>query len=424
MYLKLYRFVTWFFGPLIELYLLKRKLSGKEDETRFYERKGKTNIKRPQGRLLWFHAASVGESVSVIPIINEIKLKYPSLNFLITTGTVTSSKILKGRLPKDVIHQYVPIDRQASVRRFLSHWRPDVAFFVESELWPNLIIETHKTGCTIIQLNARISAHSFSKWKKYPDIIEAMLACVSLSIAQSEVDKERIDKLGAKKSISLGNLKFEAPALPADPTETGKVLSMIGSRNIWLAASTHSGEEEIIAKAHKKIKLYVPDLLTIIVPRHSNRGEDIASTLKAKGLIITQRSKEKEILKPDTDIYLADTMGELGLFYRLAGIVFMGGSLIPHGGQNPLEAARLDCAILSGDNFQNFKKVYKEMIEEHAAIIVTNVDELAQTVIELINNGSEQRKIADNALEYINGKSGIIERYLVELEPYLKPLVY
>lgn len=423
MYLKLYRFVTWFFGPLIELYLLKRKLSGKEDETRFFERKGKTNVKRPQGRLVWFHAASVGESLSIIPIINDIREKYKSLNFLITTGTVSSSKILKTRLPKEVIHQYVPIDRQVCVRRFLSHWRPDIAFFVESELWPNLLLETNKTSCTLIQLNARISSSSFAKWKKYPDIINAMLGCFSLSIAQSEVDKERLDKLGATKTICLGNLKFEAPTLPADPTETGKVLSMIGGRNVWLAASTHAGEEEVIAKAHKKIKAVIPDLLTIIVPRHSNRGDDVYDILKNKGLSVIRRSKKAEII-PETDIYLADTMGELGLFYRLSGVVFMGGSLIPHGGQNPLEAARLDCAIMSGDNFQNFKKVYKEMIENKAAVIVTNADDLSENVINLIKNSADQRKLAENALEYIDSKSGIIDRYLTELEPYLKPLVY
>lgn len=422
MYLQLYKFVTWFFGPIIELYLLKRKAAGKEDADRFFERKGKTNKKRPNGNVVWFHAASVGESVSIIPLIQQMKEKYSSLNFLITTGTVTSSKILESRLPKNVIHQYVPIDRTVCVDRFLNNWKPKLAFFVESELWPNLIIQTHKTGCTLIQINARISAHSFTKWKKYPDIIKSMLECFSISIAQSEVDKERLSALGAKKTICLGNLKFAAPTLPADPSETGKVLSMLGSRNIWLAASTHEGEEEFIIRAHKILKAKYPDLLTIIAPRHAVRGAEIAQFLKSEKLQFVQRSKN-EIITPQAEIYLADTMGELGIFYRLANIVFMGGSLVEHGGQNPLEAARLECAILTGTHFQNFKRIYSEMIENNCVQVVSGGGDLAAKISEMFENPNILKIQAQTALEYMESKDGIIESYMTEIEPYIKPIL-
>jgi 3-deoxy-D-manno-octulosonic-acid transferase len=420
-YLKLYKFVTWFFGPLIELYLLKRKFTGKEDSDRFYERKGKTNFKRPAGKIVWFHAASVGESISIVPIIQHLKQQYKNLNFLVTTGTVTSSKILETRLPKGVIHQYVPIDRQVCVQSFLNHWQPDLALFVESELWPNLLLETQKTGCTLLQINARISAHSFSKWQKYPDIIQAMLNCFSLSIAQSEIDKERLEKLGANKTVCLGNLKFEAPTLPANPTETGKVLGMIGDRNVWLAASTHKGEEENIIAAHNILKQKFSNLLTIIVPRHANRGDDVAELLKTSNINFVRRSLDEDIL-PETEIYLADTMGELGVFYRLSGVVFMGGSLVPHGGQNPLEAARLECAILSGTYTNNFNRIYNEMAENNSVIIVKDVDDLANKITDIFVNSKLQKILSTNALEYIESKSGIIDAYIKELEPYIKPL--
>ena len=421
MNLKLYRFFSKILGPLIDLYLFYRKNKGKEDPQRFNERLGKSNYPRPEGNLVWIHAASIGEAISVIPLIKRIQEDYPNLNFLFTTGTVTSYQILERKLPKKVIHQYVPIDRFHVVKRFLNHWKPDFAMWVESELWPNLVYETHNTGCPIAIVNGRMSSYSFEKWKKYDNLINTVLSCFSVCIAQTESDAERFRLHGATNVKVIGNLKYEAPALPADPGETGKLISMIGDRQIWLAASTNKGEEEYISFVHNKVKENNDKLLTVIAPRHPNRSRDILESLKSKGYNVSVRSKNQEITT-ETDIYLADTVGEMGIFYRLCGIVFMGGSLIERGGQNPLEAARLECAILCGMNTQNFKEIYNQLEKNSAVIVVKDAAELAVKISMLLSDNEKQDLLSSSALKFIQSKAGIIDEYMNQLSPYLKPL--
>jgi 3-deoxy-D-manno-octulosonic-acid transferase len=284
-----------------------------------------------------------------------------------------------------------------------------------------MIIETHKTGCSMLQINARISVNSYTKWQKYGNMAEKMLKCFSLSLAQSEDDKTRLEKLGARKAIYAGNLKFDAPALPADPKETGKLVSMIADRPIWIAASTHPGEEKIIFAAHNIIKEKRPNVLTIIVPRHPNTGVEIANNYREK-YNLALRSREEPITEK-TEIYVANTIGEMGIFYRMASIVFVGGSLVDRGGQNPLEAARLNCALLTGPYTENFKLVYKELAEKNAVITVRDADGLADKVNYLLSDHDAQEEISNRSLALMDSKQGVLDDYIQNLSPYIKPLL-
>jgi len=421
MYLKLYRWLTTLIGPIIDLWLIYRRRKGKEDHKRFPERLGHPGFPRPKGSLVWFHAASVGEATSILPLIEHMIKQYSDVNILITTGTVTSAKMLKPRLPERVIHQYVPIDKMVTVRRFLAHWHPNLALWVESELWPNLVIETQKSGCPMIQINARISANSVQKWQRYGNFSHDVLGCFSLSLSQSKEDQERLELLGAPHVKCLGNLKFDAPALPADPKETGRLVTMIGDRPIWVASSTHPGEETIISNVHCALKENHDRLLTIIIPRHPERGEALQSEFRNKGLSVALRSMKQEIGQ-ETDIYIADTIGELGIFFRLAGIVFIGGSLVEHGGQNPLEPARLECALITGPWHTNFMRIYKELKDAEAVRIVQNEKDLLSQVETLLTDHDIQEKLAATSLQLMESKGGVLSAYIEEITPYLKPL--
>ncbi len=420
MSLNLYRIAQSALSPVISLYLGYRKIIGKEDVERFNERLGHVLTPRPGGGLLWAHAASVGEAVSIIPLLKMIEDKYPHLHILVTTGTVTSAKLMQKKLPKEIVHQFVPVDMLGAVRRFLNHWRPDIALWVESELWPNLICETASSGCPIILVNARMSLNSLTKWKRYKSLAGRIFGCFAMCLAQSEEEAERFREAGVNNTFAIGNLKYESPPLPSDPEEMTRLVKMIGGRHTWAAASTSEGEEEIAGRIHEHLKKDVNDLLTIIVPRHPERGGEIKRMLSAKGLKVALRSDKDEIT-PETDIYLADTIGELGIFYRLTSIVFMGGSLVPHGGQNPLEPARLDCAIISGDNIKNFKEVYSEMAASDAVIMVENETQLLNDVEALMKNQDTVEKMVQNASMFVRSKSGILDKYMSALQPYLKP---
>lgn len=421
MYLKLYRLFSFIAGPLIDLWFLNRKKNGKEDSKRFSERLGHPGFPRPEGSLIWMHAASVGEIMSVLPLITYINEKYADINILVTTGTVTSAKLLDKRLPKKVMHQYVPIDKLPTVLRFLNHWRPDFVLWVESELWPNLIIETHKTGCPMAQINARISKNSFNKWQKCITLANHILESFTINLSQSNEDKDRYTALGSPNAKYVGNLKYDADPLPADPKETGQLVNMIGNRPIWIAASTHFGEEELIAYTHKILLETHKNLLLIIIPRHPDRGKEIKNLLDTLELKSSIRS-ENEMIDEETNIYIANTIGELGIFYRLANIVFMGGSLVEHGGQNPLEAARLQCSLLTGVYTENFIKIYSELEENKALIRVNSPQNLAEKIDLLLKDHELQEKLSSTALELIKSKQGVLKNYIEELSPFITPL--
>ncbi|NQV57737.1 MAG: 3-deoxy-D-manno-octulosonic acid transferase, partial [Rhodospirillales bacterium] len=349
MMLSLYRLASGPLGaPFITAFLNKRLRDGKEDANRFSERLGEPGMARPAaGRLIWIHAASVGESLSMLPLVERLLKDDPALALVITTGTVSSAKLLAERLPSGAIHQYAPVDRAKYVRRFVDHWRPDLVLWAESEFWPNLIIETTNAGVPMILVNGRVSPKAFAGWGRAPGVIAKLLRRFQLCFAQSEEDAIRLGQLGANHSEYLGNLKFAAPELPADPAALNELERMFGDRPRWLSASTHAGEEAMIADAHRKIAADHPGLLSIIVPRHAGRGVEVTEMLKNRGFRVARRTAADPI-DAETEIYVADTMGELGLFFRATPISFMGKSLVRLGGQNPLEALRLGSAVLHG----------------------------------------------------------------------------
>lgn len=415
----LYRHTSRLLSPAVVLWLKKRQREGKEDKVRVSERTGHASFPRPKGPLVWVHAASVGESMSILPFIDGLLARYPDISVLLTTVTVTSAKVMESRLPDRAYHQYMPVDTPGAVRRFVRHWTPDTAIFVESELWPNLIRETHKTGCPLVLLNARLSEKSYKTWQRLAGTARGLVQCFSLILAQSQADAERFRALGAADARYIGNLKYFALPLPSDAKETGRLLSMIGQRYVWLAASTHPGEEEMVAEAHKHIAESFGSLLTIIVPRHASRGEGIQDMLEDMKLKVSRRSAEEPIAD-DTNIYLADTMGELGMLYRLTGIVFMGGTLADKGGQNPLEAARLNCAIILGPHMENFAAIAREMEEHDACVRARNPEALADMVTTLLRDTERQEKLARAAETVVKGKKELLEQTLEALDPFLE----
>jgi len=419
--LSLYRAVTGIGGPAIRAYLGLRRARGKEDPARFGERLGIAGRRRPDGFLVWAHAASVGESLSLLPLIERLVTAWPGLNVVMTTGTVTSAQLIGGRLPENSFHQFIPVDRLPYVRRFLDHWRPDLALWAESEFWPNLITETQARKIPMILVNGRVSPRSFAGWRRFRGLIRKLLDGFQLCLAQTETDARRLRELGAGNARYVGNLKFSVPPLPAAEAELQQLRDALGARPRWLAASTHAGEEAMAARVHRRLKSRHAGLLTIIVPRHPDRGAEIAAALTADGLNVARRSSGDSVAT-DTDIYVADTMGELGLFYRIAGVAFMGKSLVPLGGQNPIEAARLGCAIVHGPHMMNFEDIGERLGALNAARRVDDEAALASAVGALLADGDERDRMAAAAAAFAAAESGAVDAVMAELEPFIPPL--
>lgn len=418
MILGLYRAATFLGAPLIDAYLARRLKAGKEDAARFSERKGVASLPRPKGALIWLHGASVGEAISALPVIEKLRVIVPDATILLTTGTVASARLMEARLPKGVLHQYAPVDRKPWVSRFLDHWRPDLAIWFESEFWPNLLVETSARAVPMLLLNGRVSDRSFAGWKRYPGFAANLLERFALCLGQTKTDAKRLAALGASKAFSLGNLKFAAPPLPADADEIARLQATLGARPLWLAASTHPGEEDIAGQVHKLLQRARPDALTIIAPRHPARGADIAASLRAQGLKVAQRSANEPVAV-DSDIYLADTMGELGIFYRLAPVVFMGKSLAGSGGQNPLEPARLGAAVLFGPRMDNFADIADRMAAQGAAEIAPDADGLACAVARLLGDASLLQARGDAAKNFARTEADALEAVMDAIKPFL-----
>ena len=420
--LGIYRAGTTALGPLIALYLARRMAHGKEDRERFAERQGYASRPRPTGPLVWVHAASIGEAMSMLALIDRLLVERPTLSVLVTTGTVTSARLLATRLPAErAWHQYVPVDRVAYVRRFLAHWRPDLALWVESELWPNLISETCRAGVPLLLLNGRMSAKSFRGWQRYPSLISPLLASFDLCLAQDAAQAERLARLGAAPAETVGNLKAAAAPLPADEGDLARMAAAFAGRTIWLAASTHAGEEDTAAFVHGALRPRHPQLLTIIAPRHPARGLDIAAALREKGFRVARRSRGDKV-ETATDIYLVDTLGELGIFYRLAGIAFVGGSLARKGGHNPIEAALLDCAILHGPDMSNTAGSAAALAAADASITVRDERELAREVARLIGNPLERAARAAAAAGIAADNRAVLDAVMNRIAPWLDRL--
>jgi 3-deoxy-D-manno-octulosonic-acid transferase len=334
---------------------------------------------------------------------------------------VTSGDIAEQRLPRGVIHQFVPLDVPHYVRRFLDHWRPDLALFVESDLWPNTIIEASARKVPIIVVNGRLSENSFRRWRRMPALIVNLLGRFDLCLAGTSVDASRFAELGAPRIVTTGNLKFDARGLPADRDQLTSLQDAIGNRPIIAAASTHAGEESAVIAAHLRLRGNFPGLLTLIAPRHPERGASVCKLAAAAGLKATLRSQGD---RPDaaTEIYVADTMGELGLIYRLAPVVFIGGSLVRHGGQNPIEAAKLGTAILHGPHVWNFAEIYAALDDAHGAELVADAGRLTTALAAWLNDPAARARSADAARTTVDVLGGALERTLQSLEPYLMQL--
>ncbi len=386
-------------APALRLHLRRRAGQGKEVPARLPERLGH-GATRPPGRLFWLHAASVGETLSLLPVLEAMASAAPELHLLLTTGTVNSARLLAERLPEAlrprVQHRFLPLDVPAWCNRFLRGWQPDAAAFVESELWPNLLRATARRGVPMALVNARMSANSARRWRWAPGLARELLGGFRLVLAQTGADAARLGGLGAQGVRCLGNLKDFAPPLPADPAALAALRQAVGDRPLWLAASTHPGEETQVLAAHAAMAARLPGLLTVIVPRHPERGAAVAAEALAAGLATAQRS-QGALPGPQVAVYVADTLGELGLFYRLARLAFVGGSLVPHGGQNPLEPARLGCAIMLGPHCWNFADPVGRLLAADAALPVADAATLAATALDVLTNQCRGENVAKAA---------------------------
>ena len=416
----LYRAATTLATPLILAWLVWRRRGGKEDPVRFGERLGFPGLARPQAPVAWIHAASVGEATSVLALIQRILQDRPALEILLTTGTVASAQLIEPRLPGGVRHQFVPVDLPGAVDRFLGHWRPDLALWVESELWPNLVLATHRRQIPMALVNARLSARSHARWLAMPGLARRMLSGFALCLAQDEVQARRFRQLGAEAE-SVGDLKSAAEELPADPAALAELRQAIGARPVWLAASTHAGEEDAAVIAHNLAAAAHPGVLTIVAPRHPVRGETIATALRRDGLNVARRSLG-EAISPETEIYLVDTLGELGLFYRLSGIAFIGGSLVDRGGHNPFEAARLDCAILHGPFMGNCVAMAAALAVAGGAELVGDGAALGAAVSHLISEPATRMARARAAAGAAAASLGTLDTVIARLDPLLERL--
>ncbi len=417
--LRIYQLASAAGSPVARRLLANRLFRGKEHPERLPERRGVASLRRPKGPLIWVHAASVGEMLAAVALI--ARLRSQGFAVLVTSGTVTSAALAEQRLPDGAMHQFIPLDAPRFVGRFLNHWRPGLALFVESDLWPNLILETARRKIPMIVINGRLSARSFTRWRLIPGTIAALLMRFDLCLAQSAADAQRYAELGAPRVSATGNLKLDVPPPPVDDAALQKLKAIVGARPVIVAASTHGGEEATVIAAHRHLRAKFPSLLTIIVPRHPDRGEKIAETARLAGLAVALRSRRAPPM-PNIDIYIADTLGELGLFYRLSAIVFMGGSLASHGGQNPIEAVRLGAAVLHGPHVWNFAEIYATLDKARGAALVADEAALTDRLAAWLADPTARQAAADAAAATVGRLGGALQKTLGALEPYLMQL--
>lgn len=409
--IRAWRVATGIASPLAPLWIRHRASRGKEDAARLGERMGMTQVTRPPGRLVWVHGASVGESLSALPLIE--KLLQRGCKVLVTSGTVSSAAIMQARLPQGAIHQYVPLDTPRATARFISYWKPELGLFVESDLWPNLILAAAQRGVKLALVNARISERSASGWTRARATAAALLGAFNIVLAQDEKVAARFHSLGARDVRMVGSLKADAPPLDADEAELARLRAVIGSRPVLLAAQTHPGEDETILPAHDALRAQYPDLLTILVPRHPERGADIA--MLCGGRTASRRSQANAITA-ETEIYIADTLGELGLFYRLAPFCFLGGTLVPLGGHNPLEPAVLQRAVLAGPHRENSARAFAAILGAQGFGGVTSSADIAREAGRLLADPAATRVAGDAAARGAASQSGAVARTIEALD--------
>jgi 3-deoxy-D-manno-octulosonic-acid transferase len=418
--LKGYSAATRALAPALPLWLKKRAAKGKEDPTRLSERQGISSYARPAGELVWLHAASVGESQMLMPVINRMVFERPDIHILVTTGTVTSATLLQTQLPENAVHQYAPADHPKAVNNFLDHWRPGLAIFAESELWPNTIMQAKSRGIPMALINARMSAASIERWnKRGKQSGKILLDGFNLILAADKATADGLTWLTGREIEGAGNLKDAAPALPVDEDELKAMKSAIGRRSVWAAASTHVGEDEIIAGAVLQIKKSRPKSLLILAPRHPERTAEIASIFSEAGLK-TQLRSDGSLPAADTDIFIVDSMGQMGMVYRLANVSFIGGSLVQGlNGHNPLEPARLGSAVITGNHISSFADTYMGLFAFDGAKRILKPEELTSNVLSLMKDAKKREAMASNALKYAKSRDAVLDYVWSHLLPLL-----
>lgn len=409
MVLRIYQNILRLSPPILRGVLAWREFKGKEDPARLRERRGYASLPRPEGKLVWIHAASVGEAQSALILIDKLAADH----ILMTSGTVTSANYLRARLPARAMHQYIPLDTPRWVARFLDHWRPDLVLWMESELWPNMLGEIKRRAIPAALVNARLSERSYKRWQMAPQTIKTMLGAFSVILAQTWDAEKKYKALGAQAVYFTDNIKYSAAPLPCDHQDLQALQSAIGTRPCWVYASTHDGEEQLASRIHERLKQRFPDLLTIIVPRHPDRRAQIAALIGDAQL----RGPDKTPPASDTGIYIADTMGELGLFYRAAPIAMIGRSFSADGGggHNPIEAAQLNCAVLSGPYVQFQQEIFDDMVAADAARLVTDDDDLYDALMRLLDDKPYLTDRQEKAALFAARKSAVIDTVMARL---------
>ncbi len=417
--LNLYQTLLEATSPALNLLLERRLAHGKEDAGRMAERKGQATQPRPAGRLIWLHGASVGEAQSTLILIENLRTRFPDTTILLTTGTVTSAHFMAQRLPAGVIHQYYPLDRPQWVKSFLAHWQPDFVLWMESELWPTMMCTLQEQKVPAILLNARLSPRSLSRWQIAPDTARILLNTFTRILAQTEIDAQSFRTLGATSVHVSGNLKYAAAALPVNEADLDILRQAAGSRPRWVYASTHAGEEELACRLHKALVQDIPDLLTIIVPRHPERRGDIVANCQNMGVALQLRGADKAPPATGTDIYIADTLGELGLFYRFAPVTCIGRSFSDDGGggHNPIEAAQLGCAVLHGPHIQNLRAIYHDMGQAQAALEVHDENDFAKILKVMLTDQPQREKLSRAGLQFIEQQRDILDHIMADIVP-------
>ena len=414
--LLIYSTLTSACRPLVPLFLRTRMWHGRENPARVQERFGIASRPRPPGRIAWMHGASIGECLSLLPCMEEFTAR--GFHIVVTSGSPGSARVLAERLPEGSFHQFFPLDIHQYALRFIQYWRPEIVLIAESEIWPNTFRAVKQRRIPLVSINARLSEKSFARWRRAPKAAAEIFGLIDICLAQTNEDAQRFAGLGARDVSVIGNLKFDAKPPPADPAELSDLAGRIGARPVWAAVSTHAGEEEIVADAHRALRSQFPTLLTMIAPRHPQRGEAIAQMLARKGLRMARHSRHAAIGN-DTEIYLVDTLGEAGLIYRASMLAFIGRSLTAKGGQNPIEAAKLNCAILHGPHVGNFREVYATLDAGEGALCVTDQKTLSDAVGRLLSDAHALRRMARNGAHIAGERSGATARVMQAIEPYL-----
>ncbi len=418
--LRLYRILTRLAGGIFYRKVARKLRAQDVPENRIAERLGQATAARPAGPLVWFHAASVGESLSVLTLITRLGQRHPQLNTLITSGTATSAQLIARRMPPRTLHQYAPIDSQNAVEAFYDHWQPNAGIFVESEIWPNLLLEGHRRKIPLALLNARLSQKSARDWQKWPATAKAVMGVFAILIAQNTRSAEILATMGAPRDrIRRGtNLKAMSAPLPVDDAALQDLQTALKERPRWVASSTHPGEEEIVLAAHTSLLAQTPNLCLILIPRHPDRGDAIADLIAQTGLTCARRSLG-QLPQSGEQVYLADTLGETGTFYAATPMVFMAGSLKPIGGHNPFEPAQAGTAILTGPHRASFEETYTALLTAKAAKETATAQDIAQAVGGWLQNPTALQQARAAARDFVAGQDKALDHVIETLEAAL-----